>query len=87
MFISLPVQFVREEYLLLQGATALHITCQTSNVGVVEALVEHGAPLSFDAGSACKVKCVCAQAWLFSSGDCWLRGVLKGGTLALCSNE
>ena len=43
----------REVY--LQGATALHLACQVSHYSVVEVLLEHGAPLMFDANSACKV--------------------------------
>lgn len=45
--------------LLLQGATALHIACQTGNADVMKVLVERGAPLSFDANSACKVTLMC----------------------------
>lgn len=54
--LHLPACAVSDVCFPVQGATALHIACQTCNADVVEALVEHGAPLSFGASSACKVK-------------------------------
>lgn len=41
--------------MVVQGATALHIACQTSNADVVEELLGFGAPVLFDTSSACKV--------------------------------
>ena len=51
-----PAWAIFDDALPVQGATALHIACQTSNAAVVEVLVKHGAPLSFAASSACKVQ-------------------------------
>ena len=39
----------------VQGATAQHIACQLGSPGIVQALLEHGAPLAFDVDSPCKV--------------------------------
>ena len=61
--LHLPACAECDDAVPVQGATALHIACQTCNTAVVEVLVKHGAPLSFDASSACKVKlCLCLSS-------------------------